>query len=296
IASGKEGQATDDEYMKMGTSNLPRLNKDDTDRNRTSPFAFTGNRFEFRMVPSSGSIADANTTLNTAVAEILSRMAERLERSENIETEVKKIIQDSYNKHSRIIFNGDGYTQEWIEEAEKRGLTNFPTTIDVLPELKTQSTVNLYKNQKVLSEEELESRYNVFVEKYIKEINIEANVMIEMSRQEIIPAALSYAGDLSKSLISSKQLLKKLNTKTEEIFIESIHINASELLKKTEILEVVCASLSVSKDEEYEKALNFKNKVIPLMEEIREYGDILENLVSKKYWPFPTYEEMLLEL
>ncbi|MDA3941007.1 MAG: glutamine synthetase III [Spirochaetia bacterium] len=296
IAAGKDGQPTDDEFIQIGTSNLPSLNKDDTDRNRTSPFAFTGNRFEFRMVPSSGSIADANITLNTTVAEVLSKVADRLEVSKDIEADTKSIIQDSYNKHHRIIFNGDGYTQEWAEEAEKRGLCNFPTTIDVLPELQKQSTVSLYENQKVLSKMELDSRYNVFVEKYTKEINIEAAIMVEISKLQIIPAAVSFAGDFSGSLVNSKKIIMDLDISTEKKLLSEIHKNISGLLSITEILDKQRNTLLESNEEDYQRALQYKNKILPLMEEVREYGDALEKLVSKEYWPIPTYEEMLFKL
>jgi glutamine synthetase len=296
IAAGEDGQATNVEFINTGTSNIPRLNKDDTDRNRTSPFAFTGNRFEFRMVPSSGSIADANITLNTAVAEVLSKVADRLEKSKDVEADAKKIIQESYNNHQRIIFNGDGYTQKWTEEAEKRGLCNYPTTIDVLPELQKQSTVRLFENQKVLSKEELDSRYNIFVEKYMKEINIEAAIMVEISKLQIIPAAVSFAGDFSGSLINSKKIITDLDINEEKKLLSKIHKNISGLISMTELLDTQRNALLDSNEDDYQKALHYKNRIIPLMEKVREYGDALENLISKEYWPIPTYEEMLFKM
>jgi len=295
IAEGKDAVVNGQDMVKMGTSNLPRLFKDATDRNRTSPFAFTGNRFEFRMPPSSGSIAEPNIVINSAVAEILSEVSYRLEMADDTEKESEQIIRDFYREHKRIIFNGDGYSQEWFDEAERRGLKNYPTTIDVLPEIKSEAAVELFKRQNVFSLPELESRFNIGVEKYIKEINIEAGVMAEMSKLQIVPAALKYAGEIASSLYNSKNLLKGLDTGAEEDMLREIHHNSSELLRKTDELAKVSINL-IEEGFEYEKAYELQDRLLPLMDEVREHGDNLECLIGKDYWPFPRYEEMLFQM
>ena len=296
MAAGTETDTVDEGYVKTGTSNLPRLFKDSTDRNRTSPFAFTGNKFEFRMVPSSGSIAEANITLNTAVADVLTEAADRLEKAADKEAETEAIIKDFYSRHKRIVFNGDGYSSAWEEEAEKRGLLNLATTIDVLPELKKQSALDLFARQKVFSLLELESRFNIAVEKYIKEVNIEAAVMVEMAKLQILPAAVSYAGDLSQSLMKSREFLGSLDLPEEEELISRIHENISELLRLSKTLKKERAALLDSEEEDFTKALGYKNNILPLMKELRAAADTLETLVAKDYWPLPTYEEMLFKL
>jgi glutamine synthetase len=295
IAEGKEAVVNGQDMVKMGTSNLPRLLKDATDRNRTSPFAFTGNRFEFRMAPSSGSIAEPNIILNSAVAEVLSEVSYRLETAEDKEKETEQIIRDFYKEHKEIVFNGDGYSQEWFDEAERRGLKNYPTTIDVLPEIKSETAAELFKRQNVFTLPELESRFNVGVEKYIKELNIEASVMVEMAKLQIVPAALRYAGKIASSISDSKNLLKDLNTEAEEDMLREIHSNVSALLKKTNKLSAAGLNL-MEEDFEYEKAYELKDKLLPLMDEVREHGDNLECLTGKDDWPFPGYEEMLFQM
>ena len=296
MAAGTETDTVDEGYVKIGTSNLPRVFKDSTDRNRTSPFAFTGNKFEFRMVPSSGSIAEANITLNTAMADVLSGAADRLEKADDEEVETDEIIKDFYSRHKRIVFNGDGYSPAWEEEAEKRGLLNYATTIDVLPELKKQSSLDLFRRQKVFSLQELESRFNIAVEKYIKEVNIEAAVMVEIAKLQIFPAAVAYAGDLSESLMKSRDYLGELDTPEEEELVSRIHANISTLLKLAKKLKQQRAALLESEEEDFTKALGYKNEILPLMAELRAAADTLETLVGRDHWPLPTYEEMLFKL
>ncbi len=295
IADGKKLEETEGGILKLGTTSIPQFTKDLTDRNRTSPFAFTGNKFEFRMPASSQSIGGPNVILNTGVAESLSEIADRLEVAEDVKAEMKIIIKDFYNKHKRVVFNGDGYSDEWLIEAKKRGLPNLKTTVDALPEGITESVIELFGKHKVFSKEELVSRYYAYSEAYSQQINIEGGLVIEMSNLQIFPAATAYAKKLADTIKSIKDISNEMNTSSQERVLKALLNNINGLKEKTLELERNLIDAQNVK-EEYEQAVAYKEKVLSKMNEVRIYADNLEELVEKSGWPFPTYEKLLYNL
>jgi glutamine synthetase len=296
IVKGSSYASKDKIMMKIGVDVLPAFPKDTTDRNRTSPFAFTGNKFEFRMVGSSMSISEANTVLNTAVAETLRQFADSLEKAADLNATLTKLIKDTFKKHSRIIFNGNGYDDAWVVEAEKRGLLNLKTTPDALPHLLKDKNLKLFEKHAVYSNTELHSRYDIALESYCKILNIEAVTMAKMTKQLILPAAAVYAKDLSETANAKKAFLDKAADVTYEADIVSrLSRLSTALWKGTNVLED-----AIFKTEEIgdvtEKAKSFRDCVIPAMEAVRATADELELITAKKYWPFPTYGDMLFSV
>lgn len=288
--SSKQGRKLD-----IGVHSLPNLFLDATDRNRTSPFAFTGNKFEYRMVASSMSIAGANTVLNTIVANVFRNMADSLEKAEDFNQAAHDLIIDTLTAHRRIIFNGNGYSEEWVKEAAKRGLPNTKSMVEAIPALISDHTIEVFEKEKVLNRTELESRAEIQYEKYTKTINIEAKTMIDMVRRLFIPAAIKYQIVLAKAINEmentglglecsiQKDLLKKITTLLE---------GANSMTDELEELIIMAKKLSEGK----EQAEEFNTKVAPMMERLRENIDSLETIVDKAYWPVPTYSDILFEV
>jgi len=278
--------------MEIGVSVLPHFPKDSTDRNRTSPFAFTGNKFEFRMLGSSSSISDANTVLNTIVAEILSQFADRLEKAANFKEELSALIKETIKQHKRIIFNGNNYSDGWVKEAEKRGLLNLKSTVDALPYFISEKNVKLFTKHNVFSESEIHSRYEVMLENYSKVIHIEALTMLDMVKRGIIPSVVSYIKDLSETAFTKKSLNAQLNCQLEENLISKLSDLSSCLYNNAEKLE---GSLLEAKnfDNSYDVAKYYRETVFINMQSLRSVVDELETLVAKKYWIYPTYGELL---
>ncbi len=276
--------------VEIGVHVLPRLPQDSTDRNRTSPFAFTGNKFEFRMPGSSQSIADINTVLNTIIAEELSLFAERLEHAGDLSSCVKDIIKETFKKHKRIIFNGNNYSEEWSVEAEKRGLMNLKTTVDALPHLTDKKNVEVFGKHGIFTETELQSRKEIFLENYSKIIHIEALTAIDMVKKSILPAINDYLGELSETAYKLKQLEIKSNTET----LTKLVALYSEITTKTESLEKAIAK--AEKLSGFDCAKNYKDSILPAMEKLRKCVDEAELLTAKKYWPFPDYGDLLYYL
>ncbi|WP_051515102.1 glutamine synthetase III [Fervidicella metallireducens] len=293
IENGVTSERQRGEKLYSGVSTLPLLRKDDTDRNRTSPFAFTGNKFEFRMVPSSSSVSDANVVLNTIVADSLKEIADRLETVNDVHEEIKWILKDIISNHKRIIFNGDGYSKEWLSEAEKRGLRNIKSTVEAVEAYITKEAVELFSKHNVLSEQELRSRYEIALETYIKRTNIEALTMIEMSNKQIIPAVIKYMNEVATSL----NQIKATNLNIQITEIEKLVIEISETLNtfKIKVLELESLTQSAQKLKENikEQARYYRDVICKSMEELRLYGDKLENMVDSKIWPIPTYGELM---
>ena len=292
IENGTGYNGKEKEYMRIGADVLPKFKKDSTDRNRTSPFAFTGNKFEFRMPGSSSSIAGCNIVLNTVVADELEKFADVLEAAPDFESALNALIQDTIKSHKRIIFNGNGYDDSWIEEAQKRGLLNLKTTPDALPYFVKEENVKLFEKQHVYSKEEIESRYEVLIEEYVKIINIEALTMLDMAKKEILPAVTSYSKSLADTILSKKAVCESMDTTYETAVLKQ----TSELLK--EAYEAVNA-LSESIDQmntlsDFEKKANFvRDDLLSKMAALRKPCDELEVIVDEKYWPFPTYGKLL---
>ena len=293
IKKGNEYAAHEKKQMKVGVHTLPRIPKDNTDRNRTSPFAFTGNKFEFRALGSSASISEVNTVLNTIVAEELRQFADILENTDNFEKELHNLIRKTIKEHERIIFNGNGYDESWKKEAAERGLLNLKTTPDAYSKYLDKKNVELFSSHGVFSLTEMKSRYEIALENYIKTINIEAETMIEMTRKQILPAVSSFEEDLASAISSKKDVSEKLSCKFEEETLEFESKTADKAYSAMKNLE---KTLKAATGESLELAMYYKDKVIPAMRKLRNEVDTLETTTGAEYWPLPTYGEMLFSV
>ena len=278
--------------VRLGVDVLPKFRRDTTDRNRTSPFAFTGNKFEFRMVGSSDSIACANIMLNTAVAESLRVYADRLEGAEDFESALQAMIRKTIQDHKRIIFNGNGYEEAWIREAEKRGLSNCRTTPDCVARLLDGKNVELLTSHRVFTRAELESRYEVTLENYCKTIIIEANTMVDMARTEIVPAVEACVLDTARAAAAKKELVPGCSCEYEAGLVKRLSALVDQIAVRTAELEETVLALSAIGDIGAEAAA-IRDKVLPKMGELRLPCDQAETLTPRKYWPFPTYGDLL---
>ena len=282
--------------MKLGVDVLPKFNRDTTDRNRTSPFAFTGNKFEFRMLGSSNSIACANMMLNSAVAESLKIYADRLESAEDFGETLHAMIQKTIKDHKRIIFNGNGYDDKWIKEAtEIRGLLNYPTTPDCMPHLLDEKNVRMLTSHKVFSKAELESRCEIMLENYCKTIVIEANTMVDMAKREIIPAVEAYVMELAKTISLKKSVNETLECQYENSLIKRLSSLTDQMAFQTDALENALIKIQDAEDIE-EQACELRDTVLTRMQELRIVCDEAETVTAKKYWPFPTYGDLLFSV
>ncbi len=293
LESGTHYDPMEKTQLKLGVHTLPKLPKDATDRNRTSPFAFTGNKFEFRMLGSSNSISDTNVALNTAVAESLRQYADKLEAAEDFDAALNALIRDTIRKHKRIIFNGNGYDDAWIREAtEERGLLNLRATPDCMPYLLSAKNLKLFADHKVFTEAEVESRYDITLENYCKTIHIEAATMIDMVRKEVLPAVSAYTGKVCSAGLAKKSFLASMDASYEEKL-------AARLAELTVLADKEAADLAraVEKVETIrnltDKAFSFKELVCTRMETLRSYCDEAESLTEDACWPFPTYADLL---
>lgn len=276
--------------MRVGIDILPKIKKDSTDRNRTSPFAFTGNRFEFRMPGSSASIAGCNIMLNTAVADVLSEMADILEKADDFDATLHNLIKETYKKHKRIIFNGNGYDDAWVEEAEKRGLYNLKSTPDALPYSVKPENIALFERQHVLNKEEVLSRYEINMEEYTKIINIEALTMLDMAKKDILPSVSRFTKTLLETISNKKAL--GIDASYEEGFVQKISSKLKEAYTALEDLD--SKTKTFSEIEDFEKAAFYvRDEIIPAMDALREPCDVMETLTDASEWPFPTYGKLL---
>ena len=279
--------------MKLGVPTLPRFFKDTTDRNRTSPFAFTGNKFEFRMVGSSNSIACANIMLNSAVAESLRVFADKLEGAEDFDSALHELIKSCITAHKRIIFNGNGYDDSWIKEAtEKRGLLNLRTTPDCMPAVLSAKNMDMLIRHKVFTEAEIRSRYEIMMENYCKTVSIEAHTMVDMAKKEILPAIEAYTIELSDAVRAKKAADAGASCRYEEKRIRRLSALLEQIDDAVDELESALVTLSMSAD--ITAQANFiRDEIIPKMSLVRVPADEAETLTAEKYWPFPTYGELL---
>ena len=278
--------------MKLGVDVLPRFARDTTDRNRTSPFAFTGNKFEFRMVGSSNSIACANIMLNAAVAESLKIYADRLEGAEDFEGKLHEMIQKTIRDHKRIIFNGNGYDDAWLEEAARRGLSNYPTTPDCIPHIMDGKNVQMLTAHKVFSEAEMRSRCEILLENYCKTVIIEANTMADMARKQILPAVQGYTAELAGGVAAKKAVSADIACGYESGLIARLSLLTDQIAVKTDELEDSLLELK-SVSDITEEAYAIRDAVIGRMAALRAVADEAETLTAGKYWPFPSYGELL---
>ena len=292
IENDKPYSAREKKQMKLGVDVLPKFIKDTTDRNRTSPFAFTGNKFEFRMLGSSNSIACANMMLNAAVAESLKQYADKLEGAQDFKAKLQEVIKKTIKDHKRIIFNGNGYDDEWIAEAERRGLSNYKTTADCMPHLHDKKNADMLISHGIFTKEELESRCEIMLENYCKTVIIEANTMADMAKKQILPAIEKYVGELCDTVIKKKTVsekvecmfetktISKLSTISDAMFDMAGELEG-EVIKAKEESDVVCESAKI------------RDRVLPAMSRLRLLADEAETVCSKECWPFPTYGELL---
>ena len=278
--------------MKLGVDVLPRFARDTTDRNRTSPFAFTGNKFEFRMVGSSNSIACPNMMLNSAVAESLKQYADVLESADDFESALHELIRKTIREHKRILFNGNGYDESWLKEAAKRGLSNYPTTPDCMPNLLDKKNVDMLTSHKVFTLKELESRCEIMLENYCKTVIIEANTMVDMARKQILPAVEGYCAKLAGSVAAKKAVSPALKCGYETGLIEKLSVLTDDIAAKTDALEGTLMDLKSAADTEAE-AYAIRDSVLGAMAQLRVAADEAETLTAEEYWPFPTYGELV---
>ena len=279
--------------LKTGASTLPDLNKDATDRNRTSPFAFTGNKFEFRMLGSSDSVAPANVVLNTIVAESFKEIADELEKADNFDMAVHDLIKKLFTEHKRIIFNGNGYSDEWVEEAAKRGLPNITSMVDAIPALVTDKAVKLFENFGVFTKAELESRVEIQYEAYSKAINIEAKSMIDITSKQIIPAVISYTTELASSVSAVKEAGADASVQSDLLaevssYLKEMKTELSALIKATDDAAQITDAAAQAKA--------YRDSVKTTMDALRVPADKLEMIVDKEFWPFPSYGDLLFEV
>lgn len=293
IAKGEKTASRGEQLINVGVDTLPMIPRDNTDRNRTSPFAFTGNKFEFRMVGSAQSIAGSNVALNTIAAEALDEIATRLEKARDKNAEAAAIIKDTWKKHSRIIFNGNNYSEEWVAEAEKRGLPNVANTVDALKAFVSDKAFKLFEKYDVLSRKELHSRYDIYVETYAKQINIEANVAIDMVRKQFIPAALEYATFLADSIDDLKSV--KGPAAIPEDILKRLSAVLTSAYKNLGKLEAAVEKAQATTDT-VKQAQAYRDKVFTAMQALRGDVDSLEMMVPADTWPVPTYTDLLFKL
>lgn len=277
----------------IGVSSLPKFKKDTTDRNRTSPFAFTGNKFEFRMLGSSFSIAGPNIILNTIVAESLDQFADELEGAEDFMSAVKALIKKTFIAHKRIVFNGNGYSDEWVKEAEKRGLLNLQSSPEALPYFRTAKNVALFEKHGIFSALEVESRTDILLENYSKVLNIEALTMIDMTAKDIMPAVTTYIKELSDTAISAKAV--GIDAKTQVAVAKKLSDLCATGYKQLDTLKSkVHKAETISNIQD--KAMYYRTDVLPAMEALRKTADEMEVNTAEKYWPFPTYGDILFSI
>ncbi|WP_097002601.1 glutamine synthetase III [Lacrimispora amygdalina] len=281
--------------LKTGVKTLPDLFKDATDRNRTSPFAFTGNKFEFRMVGSSDSISSPNVVLNTITAEAFKEAADILEKAEDFDTAVHDMIKEQLAAHRRVIFNGNGYSDAWVEEAERRGLPNIKSMVDAIPALTTDASISMFEEFKVFTKAELESRVEIEYESYSKAINIEARTMIDMAGKQLIPAVVKYTTALADSLSKVKTACPAADTSVQEELLTEVSAYLSDMkVALSALVDITdkCAAIGENK----EQAAAYHNEVVPAMKALRDPADKLEMIVDKDIWPLPSYGDLIFEV
>ena len=281
----------DDKLVESGVGFVPTFKKDDTDRNRTAPIAFTGNKFEFRIIGSNTSIACPNTIINTIVADKLSQMADKLEGSTDFEKDLNELLSDIFKKHSKIIFNGNSYSEDWLNDAAERGLLNLTTTPDSLPCYIKDENISLFEKHGIYSREELIGRYEILMENYIGIINLESKTMIDMTDKQIIPAIVKYMKMLAETINAKTNVSHRFQNRLETKLLDQLSKTSDELLEKRNKLEEV---IKVREFNNIEENANYcRDKIIPSMNELRKTADELEEKVNEEFWPFPSYSDLL---
>lgn len=293
IINDREYVSKGKQKMKTGVDVLPDFMKDTSDRNRTSPFAFTGNKFEFRALGSSLNIACPNYMLNTMVAEELSEFYDELNGAEDLDAAIKALVKKVFTEHQNIIFNGNNYAPEWVEEAERRGLLNLKSLPDAMEHFLDKKNIDLFVKNKICSADEIRARYEIELESYSKQINIEALTMIDMAKKNILPAVTSYVRDLTDTALAKKALSDAIPTSVEEDLITSLSNKLVCFSKKTAELEEAVIKASDYSDDNLKYAKYYRETVFALMQELRAVGDAMETETASEYWPYPSYGELL---
>jgi len=292
IKNGKPFDRKAKEVMRLGVDALPAFPKDNTDRNRTSPFAFTGNKFEFRSLGSSQSISCPNTMINTIVAEEFCQFADILEKSTDFNKDMNELIRHTLKEHSRIIFNGNGYSEEWVQEAEKRGLLNLKTTPDAMSHYLAQKNIDMFQKHGVHTETEMKARYDIQMEEYCKVLKIEARTMVDICRKQILPASFNYLKDVATSVAQIKSILPATGCLSQIESVQKISSLCDELNMNIATLENLLDD-SKKTNNSTDEAKFYSKEIVPAMETVRIVADKLETFVGKDYWPFPTYGDLL---
>ena len=296
IVKGPATSSKSSSELTIGVNTLPNLPKDATDRNRTSPFAFTGNKFEFRMVPSSASIGCCNYVLNTIVAETLDEVAGRLEKASNVDAEIQAILTEIAKDHKRVIFNGNGYSDEWVEEAARRGLPNIKSTVEASKAMISEKNLAVLEKYGVLSRKEAEARYEIVLENYNKIINIEALTTLEIAKRQILPAAMKYASSLAESINAIKATGVQASVLVQSELLTKVSDLTVKLNENIGLLEAVVEKADNFDGDIYDLGMMYRYEVFEEMQNLRECADKLEVVVDKEFWPLPTYEDMLFNV
>jgi len=296
IENGTQSVSGNKANMEIGVTTLPPLPKDSTDRNRTSPFAFTGNKFEFRMTPSSGSIAGPNFVLNTAVADVLSEMADKLEKASDLDKAVQALIKDTLKNHKRIIFDGNNYSEEWVIEAKKRGLPNIKNMVDSAQTFIEKENIELFTKFGVLSEAEIHARYEILLETYSKTINIEGLTTLSMAKTQILPSTIAFATEIATSLNSIQSTGLAVDTFAQESLLKEVSSLNSNLSKAISVLEEKIKIAQEAEEDMLEQAKLYRDTVFIAMNDVRLYADKLEVITDSALWPFPTYTDLLFRV
>ena len=295
IVGGTDYKGAARSKMNLGIPSVPTFTKDTTDRNRTSPFAFTGNKFEFRMPGSSQNMAMPNIVLNTAVAESFRQFADVLEKADNFDVALEKLIKETLTAHSRIIFNGNAYSAEWKKEAARRGLLDLKTSVDAFKAFQSEKNVELFARHGVMSETEIRSRVEILFENYAKLINIEAQTMIEMASRDILPAVNAYTAEVASGASAKTTFLATADVSMEEELVQTLSALCGRAYATLKELRAADAAASAKRTAE-QKATAFARRVIPLMRELRVLVDEMETMTSADYWPMPNYGDMMFRI
>ena len=292
IINGDDYESHGKERMHTGVDVLADFKKDNSDRNRTSPFAFTGNKFEFRALGSALNIACPNYMLNTMVAEELSQFYDALKEADDMEAAIKALVRETLTAHQRIIFNGDNYSDEWVKEAERRGLYNLKSLPEALSHFMDEKNVNLFVKNNIISEDELRARYEIDLETYCKQLNIEALTMVDMARKNITPAVSAFVRELTDTALAKKALSDSISVNVELDLINSLTEQLEKFVSLTDELENETHAAAAIEDNQ-EKAFAYRNRVFAKMEALRAVGDEMETHTSADFWPYPSYTDLL---
>ena len=294
IETGGQSDFREGGSLRVGISSMPTLPQDISDRNRTSPMAYTGNKFEFRMLGSSMSIADCNTVTNLMMSDVLSKIADRLEACDDVQTEIREIIRDIMKAHKRVIFNGNNYAPAWVEEAHRRGLPDIDNSVDAFDAAVAPRTVELFERFGVLSRRELEARYGIYHDNYVNTVSIEARTMVEMAKRQILPAVIKYTRFVSETFNCLRDTGLTLDVTLQSAMLKDVTAAAAQFRAHLSKLEKLLDKAGAAPFEDLKaRSVYYRDKVAPAMESLRDVADKLETLLGDEFWPIPTYTDLM---